>query len=392
MSHPYEAPPPLPAENGVHVWRAAVVVPIITFLFVATRFYTRLYLLRRKMTIDDYIVAFTMLISIAHGVTIANATYHGMGLHIWQFTDELNSEYYLWLGISSQFYTAGLAGFKTALILLYMQTFGLVSRRFQIACYITLFYTLGYLTANLFTEFLGCWPIEKKWHADLPGHCIDRTTANTFFGIGHVTSDLIIAILPLPPIWKLTFPTTRQKIGLSLSLSSGFLAWAIATIRYVISTYNQFTYDRPWWAGISFTFSILELNTGLICACVPTFSPLLSVLVSFRVTNFISTWTNTRASGTWQDEKVPWDDIELEYHGHLTAEVRETKRSRGNSDSADVLERGDSRRSSGRFSMGSTITPVESREMATFSPVSPGDELPMCDLSGLQALAERDKI
>ncbi|KAI1751318.1 hypothetical protein F4782DRAFT_190299 [Xylaria castorea] len=377
MVHPYEPPPPLPAENGVHVWRTAIVVPIITFFFVAARFYTRQYMLRRQMTIDDYIVAFTMLISIAHGVLIANATYHGMGLHIWQFTPELNSEYYLWLGISSQFYTVGLAGFKTALILLYLQTFGLVSKKFRIACYLTLFYTLGYLTANLFTEFLGCWPIAKKWQADLPGHCIDRTAANTFFGIGHVTSDLIIAILPLPPIWKLTFPTTRQKIGLSLTLSSGFLAWAVATVRYVISTYNQFTYDRPWWAGISFTFSILELNTGLICACVPTFSPLLSVLLSSRVSEFITTLTS-RASGVWHNssEKRPWD--ELEYHGHLTAELRESQ-GRGPPESR-------------QYSEGTSITPFTSRDMATFSPVSPDDDLPMCDLSGLQALAERGEI
>ena len=45
-------------------------------------------------------------------------------------------------------------------------------------------------------------------------------------------------------------------------------AWAIACIRWAISTYNMLSYDRPWWAGISFLFSILEVNTGLICACV----------------------------------------------------------------------------------------------------------------------------
>ncbi|KAI0505975.1 hypothetical protein F5B22DRAFT_625656 [Xylaria bambusicola] len=372
MVHPYEPPPPLPAENGVHVWRTAVVVPIITFFFVATRFYTRLYMLRRKPTIDDYIVGATMLVSIAHAVLIANATYHGMGLHIWQFTPELNSEYYLWIGISSEFYNLGLAGFKSALILLYLQTFGLVSKRFRIACYLTLFYTLGYITANLIIEFLACWPIAKKWHPELPGHCINRTAANTFFGVGHVTSDLIIAILPLPPIWKLSFPSTRQKIGLSFTLSSGFIAWAVATVRYVISTYNQFTYDRPWWAGISFAFSILELNTGLICACVPTFTPLLSIFTASRVDNFITTWT-TRASGVWNNssEKKPWDD--LEYHGHLTADTHDPPKSSGTTS-------------------GTTITAVSSRDMATFSPITQDDDIPMYDLSGLQALAERDRI
>jgi hypothetical protein len=165
-----------------------------------------------------------MVISVAHAVLMGiAAAYHGMGLHVWQYTPELNSEYYLWIGITSEFYAVGLAGFKSALIVMYLQTFGLVSRRFRIACYLTLFYTLGYLTANAFVEFLGCSPVAKKWQADLPGHCIDRRAANTFFGIGHVTSDLIIAILPLFPIWNLTFPSTKQKFGLSLMLSSGFM-------------------------------------------------------------------------------------------------------------------------------------------------------------------------
>lgn len=145
----------------------------------------------------------------------------------------------------------------------------------------------------------------------------------------------------------------------------------------MISTYNQFTYDRPWWAGISFTFSILELNTGLICACVPTFSPLLSVFSSYRVSNFVSSWT-TRASGVWHNssEKTPWDDPE--YHGHLTAELRETQ------ERDELGSRG--------ANEGTAINPIDTKNLATFSPVSPDGDMPFCDLSGLQALAERGKI
>ncbi|KAI1817414.1 hypothetical protein GGS20DRAFT_35995 [Poronia punctata] len=380
MPHPYEPPPPLPAEAGVHVWRAAIVVPIVAFFFVCARFYTRIWILKRRLAIDGYIVGFTMVVSIVHAVLMGiAAAYHGMGLHIWQYTPELNSEYYLWIGITSQFYVVGLAGFKSALVLLYLQTFGLVSTRFKIACYLTLFYTLGYLTCNLFAEFLGCWPIAKKWQADLPGHCIDRTAANTFFGIGHVTSDLIIALLPLPSIWNLTFPTTKQKIGLSLTLSSGFLAWTVATIRYVISTYDQHTYDRTWWAGIAFTFSILEVNTGLICACVPTFSPLLSRVSSSRATNAVTSWTtqHTRINNRRRrqsPDKASWHNLDLEYHEHLTG--RPQRRSRA-------------------FSVGrrETVVPAASATIAAFHhPVWGYEDMSSDDLFALQGLAvKRDK-
>lgn len=56
-----------------------------------------------------------------------------------------------------------------------------------------------------------------------------------------------------------------------------YSAWAVAVARWAIGVYNMQNYDRPWWAGISFTLSILEINTGLICACATTLGPLWKV-------------------------------------------------------------------------------------------------------------------
>ncbi|KAI1758790.1 hypothetical protein GGR53DRAFT_515863 [Hypoxylon sp. FL1150] len=268
-------PDHLPAENGLHVWRAAVATPFFTFIFVVLRFYTRTYLLElKKYTVDDYIVALSMLVCIAHAVLMAIATYNGMGLHVWQYDSELNSRYYLWVGITSEFYILGLVGFKVALCILYLRLFG-VYTRFRWACYSTMFFCVGYLFCNMMTEFFGCHPIKKKWQPDLEGECINSTAADTFYGACNMTTDLIIAIMPLTMIWKLQIATTRRKFGLSIVLSSGFIAWGVAVARWGISTFDLVgTNDRPWWAGVSFMLSILEINTGLICACVATLGPL----------------------------------------------------------------------------------------------------------------------
>ncbi|KAI0146082.1 hypothetical protein F4776DRAFT_392587 [Hypoxylon sp. NC0597] len=293
-------PDHLPAENGLHVWRVAVVMPFITFIFVALRFYTRTYLLRaKKYTIDDYIVALTMLVCIAHSVLMAIATYNGMGLHIWQYDADLNSRYYLWVGITSEFYVLGLCGFKSALILMYIQLFG-VYDRFRWTCYGTLFFCVSYLFCNMMTEFFGCHPIKKKWEPGLPGECINSTAAATFYGACNMASDLIIAILPLTMIWKLQVATRRQKIGLSLVLSCGFIAWAVAVARWGIAIFNLVgTADRPWWAGVSFTLSILEIHTGLICACVATLGPLWKMAYA-RVKDWTG-WSSQRSTkvATW---------------------------------------------------------------------------------------------
>lgn len=165
----------------------------------------------------------TMCILIAHGVLMALATHHGMGLHIWQYTAEMNADYYFWLALSSEFYTASLVGFKTALLLLYLQIFG-NNKKFRWACYITMGLTWAYLTPALLTEFLGCWPPEKKWlGSQSPGHCMHDVPAKIFYGAGHFISDLVIGILPLTVIWKLPFSTMSQKLGFSVILSSGFM-------------------------------------------------------------------------------------------------------------------------------------------------------------------------
>ncbi|KAI1341425.1 hypothetical protein F5Y15DRAFT_356208 [Xylariaceae sp. FL0016] len=371
-------PEHLPAENGVHVWRTAIVMPIISALFVSARFYSRCYMLRRRLTIDDYIVGMTMVTVIIHAVLMANATYHGMGLHIWQFTPELNSEYYLWIGISSEFYVLSLAGFKSALLLLYLEIFG-INRKFRLACYITLFYTLGYLTCNALTEFLGCHPIAKKWHSDLPGHCIDTVAANIAYGAGHMTSDLIIGILPIVMVWRLEFPTPKQKVGLSLALGSGLVAWAVACVRWAISTYNMLSYDRPWWAGISFTFSILEVNTGLICACVATFSPLLNVF-----TTRVRDWTNRASTSFRRSIQTSPSEKSQRHQQHFPQNFELQSNDSLEGDYIQEQQYGD------KVAHPVHIPPTTIT--ATYSPVSPGDELPPCDLDGLQALAHDNRV
>jgi hypothetical protein len=218
-----------------------------------------------------------MLFIIAYSVLLAIATYHGMGQHVWTFTPELNKQYYYWLGVASEFYVLSLAGYKTALLLLYLQLFK-VNNKFRWACYITLVYTNGYLFCNFITEFLGCSPPAKTYDKSLKGHCINTVAANIAYGVGHMSSDLIIALLPLPMVWRLQLKTTREKIGISLVLTTGFLAWGVACARFIVSTYDMVSHDRTWYAGIGFMLSVLEVNTGLICSCTPALKPLIRVV------------------------------------------------------------------------------------------------------------------
>lgn len=109
-------------------------------------------------------------------------------------------------------------------------------------------------------------------------------------------------------------------------LPPGYSAWAVAVARWGIATYNMLSNDRPWWAGISFTLSIVEINTGLICACVATLGPLwklASASVKGRSTrrdSEASTWPASfhkyRLSGLLHKNKTPSRHSQVQKQGY----------------------------------------------------------------------------
>ncbi|KAI4143736.1 MAG: hypothetical protein LQ340_006891, partial [Diploschistes diacapsis] len=123
----------------------------------------------------------------------------------------------------------------------------------------------------------SCTPIEKYYEPNLPGTCISLVAPDIAWGAMSVISDLAIAVLPMPIIWHMKF-NKRDKVLLSFVFLVGLVAFAVALIRWALATADLTSYDRTWKAGMSFLFSILEVNTGIICGCVPTLRPLVRLV------------------------------------------------------------------------------------------------------------------
>ena len=135
-------------------------------------------------------------------------------------------------------------------------------------------FNAAYLTSNLILQVFSCTPVEKFFDPKIPGHCVSLIPPDIAWGCMNMLSDLAIAILPIPMIWKLKLPR-RGKILLSLVFLSGLLAFAVAIARWLVSTIDlTVASDRTYLAGLGFLLSIWEVNTGIICGCTATFRPL----------------------------------------------------------------------------------------------------------------------
>ncbi|MCJ1394675.1 hypothetical protein MMC18_007555 [Xylographa bjoerkii] len=87
-------------------------------------------------------------------------------------------------------------------------------------------------------------------------------------------SDLVLFALPWPIVWKLQL-SRKEKVGVSLVFMSGAIACTVSVIRCAYMYTDLASYDRTWLAGLTFTWSVLELNTGLICSSAAVLKPCL---------------------------------------------------------------------------------------------------------------------
>jgi hypothetical protein len=97
--------------RGPAIEAVAITFPIFAGFFVALRVYTRVKIVN-WFGADDWVAVATLVTSIAYSTCIGIATKHGMGMHIEDFDDELESEYYKWVMIASEFYALSLLGYK----------------------------------------------------------------------------------------------------------------------------------------------------------------------------------------------------------------------------------------------------------------------------------------
>lgn len=247
-----------------------VVCPIVTAIIVCIRVWTRIFV-THNLGWDDYAAMVTLLFSIIFSVVLGVSTRYGMGLHLGDMTPELVSDHVKWIYISSAMYLLSILGYRIALLLMYLRLFG-VNQSFKYATWAVLVFVTGYLSSNFITLLFGCTPISKYWKPDEPGHCIVLVHADYAYGSMNVISDVLLFLLPLPMVWQLRL-SPREKFGLVLIFMSGIANCAVTTVRFALLVQNLNAPDTAWLDARTFLLTAVEINTGLICGCMPVLKP-----------------------------------------------------------------------------------------------------------------------
>ncbi|KAL6401912.1 hypothetical protein AUP68_14369 [Ilyonectria robusta] len=289
----------------------AIVSSVLTvaFLLVSMRVYTRAVILR-NFGIDDWSCIFAFISTLACGALIAQNTTNGLGAHQSTLSEEELTEYLKMFYWSILIYNIALAAIKMTFLLQYYRA--MTTHKLKKA-YIAALVIVGlWSLSQIFLQAFICTPVRAFWDKTVSGSCVPSHPAWYINAAGNIATDILILILPLPIILKLKLGR-RQKYILMSILCLGFFIEGDGTWQNV---------DTAGW-------SIGELCSGIVCACLPTIRPLVSRYLP-------SLFTLDRSSAGHQDSR---SELRMnQRYGSRTHELSNfPHRSLHSSESKDVL-------------------------------------------------------
>ncbi|CZS76314.1 unnamed protein product [Fusarium graminearum] len=246
-------------SNAMQVYAPSIVFFLVTPLFIAFRFWSRITR-RTGLGWDDMTIIISFSCAVAVQTIMMVACNYGFGQHIKTLTP---SDKIISLKI---FYKLTMNLAKISMLLLYLRIF--VHRWFRRCCFTLMGLVTCYMIASVTLSILQCYPISGAWDKSMPPTCIDLEKfwlANAGFSIA---TDSLILMLPMHPICTSKLSVT-QKRGLIMLLATG--GGLVITTSIVRTTTLSFTAKTPDTTfNISSTmWSIIEQNLAIICTCLP---------------------------------------------------------------------------------------------------------------------------
>ncbi|KAK4549828.1 hypothetical protein LTR36_005129 [Oleoguttula mirabilis] len=282
--------------RGEAVLGVTVIMVVLSSIFVSLRMISRAAIVK-KLSLDDYFMMLAWAIAFGLSFSICYGTAWGLGRHEtdvpagWQST--LRKADYAFTVL----YQPALMALKTSILAFYL-SLPTTSRTFKWASIATLFVVnAGGFALTMVTVF-QCRPISATFDSVVPASasCTDIVTIYLSSAPLNLITDFAILFLPMPILTGMRLPR-KQKIILVVTFSAGFFVAAVDVVRIAYlqsaaqtrlaeiasqshhdngASRNQVQTDFSWYASLSFMWTAIEVNIGIMCACVPGLKPLVS--------------------------------------------------------------------------------------------------------------------
>ncbi|KAI1418596.1 MFS general substrate transporter [Hypoxylon sp. FL1857] len=324
-------------NRGYAVFAVTGLTLILTTLVVVARLFCRTRIVR-SVTWDDYFIVCAWVL--AFGITFAVdfASFRGLGRHDEDIPDNdwyslRRCEY-----VFSVLYNPALMVTKTSVLIFYLRLSKNTQKVLRLASWAVLgLVNVAGVVLTLINIF-QCRPIAAAYDPLVqPTYCIPLLTQFICSAPINVVTDLAILALPLPVLTSMRLPR-RQKVILIFTFALGTFVTVVDVVRiyYLEQAITQNSWlllSKPtgtvlghtpqfaWNASFALMWSAVEVNVGIICACIPTLKPLIrrimpAMLVDPNATRTYEKDTSTDGNGSSNNGRLPTGGLFAE--GHIT--------------------------------------------------------------------------
>lgn len=248
----------------------------LSAIFVSTRIWIRL----QRLTLDDWLIAVSMVICTVMAVFIRYQIYYGDGRHLIAVTMHDADKIAQMNFVAVTLWVFSITGTKMSILVQYLRLFPTRKTAFLIWTLMAFVVAGGIVTFTV--VMTACFPLEAVWDTALRESehtkCLNQRLFWQIQSAYEAATCWIMLGILVPSLWRLQFPITK-RIGaivlLGLSSSS-----CIASILRLKSAFDAIPksadviHDFTWTGIMSTVFAAAELQTAIICCSLPALMPL----------------------------------------------------------------------------------------------------------------------
>ncbi|KAF4307534.1 hypothetical protein GTA08_BOTSDO03810 [Botryosphaeria dothidea] len=224
---------------------------------------------------DDYTITVAMACLIGFSALSTELAKHGLGKDLWTIPFDSITYILKIYFIDELLYLVVISMTKVSILFFYLRIFP--DKDFRKIAYGVMGVTIAYMVAFLLVSAFQCIPVQAAWlHWDgsYHGACNNVNAQGWAAAAFNIVLDLCILILPLRQLSKLVMGWKKKAQLLLMFLVGGFVT-VVSVLR--LETLFHFSNSANFtWESAPFGYwSTVEMDVGIICACMPAVQALL---------------------------------------------------------------------------------------------------------------------
>ncbi|KAL5594390.1 hypothetical protein BROUX41_001325 [Berkeleyomyces rouxiae] len=279
---------PVVPDRGPQVFSAALATIIMATVFIAARTYCRIFIIR-NFTIDDRVLLVSWVLAVGLSCDIMIGASSGIGRHDRDITHEKISPIRKAEYSFTVLYNACLATTKTSILMFYLRLSKNTNTFLRFSSWLVMAIVNIAAIVLTFMNIFQCTPMNASWKPIKEGDkCIPLLKQLLCAAPVNVITDLAILLLPIPVLTGMKLPF-RQKAILVGTFVFGIFITVIDVVRiyFLQKAYNTSPMDEGvqglfgqqvdlmWYLAPALMWSTVEVNLGIVWACIPTLKPLI---------------------------------------------------------------------------------------------------------------------